>query len=375
MHTHALPLALALLLLQSSAPSSLSSAPFVAAQPRAVSRGIADFGSVDASQAAADQLVFFLNSPGNCLVVNSDLPVDAPSKNLAALWIRAVFHDAGTWDPANRTAPGGMDSSVMRFFDFPDNAGLQPSIAPIFQQRPGVNITKADAIALAGLLSVTHCGGPKINYRPGRLDFTTTPTSPAGRLPGGTEAFPSVMAKLRRMNWTDEDIVVLVTGSHSMGGVHGAISPDITKKKFVPFDSTPGVFDNDVFKKTLAGICALPLDCEIAKDPKLRPLVERYANDQNAFFAQYAISFEKLLAQTRSPLMPAVPLMISVHANLLAEGTTDAEGNVITPPTTATTGTAAPTSKTNGGDGSVFKRILDVMSVWAAVWIVYSQVA
>lgn len=68
----------------------------------------------------------------------------------------------------------------------------------------------------------------------------------------------------------------IVTGSHTMGGVHGAISPTITKEKFVPFDDTPGVFDNDVFKQTLAGKCAIPVDCAIAQDPELRPFIELY---------------------------------------------------------------------------------------------------
>ena len=58
-------------------------------------------------------------------------------------------------------------------------------------------------------------------------------------------------------------------------GVHGAISPQITNETFVPFDDTPGIFDNHVFHKSLRSECALPIDCDIASDPELRPIVER----------------------------------------------------------------------------------------------------
>jgi hypothetical protein len=59
-----------------------------------------------------------------------------------------------------------------------------------------------------------------------------------------------------------------------MGGIHGRHSPTLTDKEFVPFDDTPGVFDNNVFKKVLAGYCPVPVDCDIAADPEMRPHIE-----------------------------------------------------------------------------------------------------
>ena len=119
--------------------------------------------------------------------------------------------------------------------------------------------------------------------------------SPIGRLPGADEPYASVRTKLNRLGFNNEDIVALVTGSHSMGGVHKAISPTLTNETFVPFDDTPGIFDNDVFKQTLAGKCPVPVDCQIANDPALRPIVQLYAKDQDAFFKQYVISFQKMV--------------------------------------------------------------------------------
>jgi catalase (peroxidase I) len=177
---------------------------------------ISRFGSPEAAQAASDILVFFLRAPGNCLTVHSDLPLDAPSKNLAALWIRAAFHDSGTWDPSNRTAMGGADNSLSTFVNMTDNAGLPNTLAPRFMQDPRVNMSQADMIALGAIVSIAHCGGPNIPFRPGRLD-TSRPTSPIDRLPGPVETVSGVKGKLLRMGWSPADMVALVIGSHSMG--------------------------------------------------------------------------------------------------------------------------------------------------------------
>ena len=61
----------------------------------------------------------------------------------------------------------------------------------------------------------------------------------------------------------------IVTGSHTLGGTHE------DDGRFTPFDETPGVFDNLIFKKSLRNECVLPIECSIANDPELRPLIER----------------------------------------------------------------------------------------------------
>jgi Peroxidase len=60
----------------------------------------------------------------------------------------------------------------------------------------------------------------------------------------------------------------------SYSGLHGRITPQVTSQEFLPFDETPGIFDNQVFAKVLQGDCALPVDCQLASDPELRPFVE-----------------------------------------------------------------------------------------------------
>ena len=51
--------------------------------------------SLEKAQLAVNSFIFILSAPANCLETLADLP-RSTSKNMAALWIRAVFHEAGT---------------------------------------------------------------------------------------------------------------------------------------------------------------------------------------------------------------------------------------------------------------------------------------
>jgi hypothetical protein len=64
-----------------------------------------------------------LEVPFGCYVNTDDMPEDAPSRNLAALWLRAAFHDVGKYDPA---VPDQMVSGLLAQPDFlnqTENAG------------------------------------------------------------------------------------------------------------------------------------------------------------------------------------------------------------------------------------------------------------
>nr|KAJ3418120.1 L-ascorbate peroxidase 3 [Polyrhizophydium stewartii] len=269
----------------------------------------------------AHDFVTFLDSPGGCLTTDIHMKPTEPSRNLAALWVRGAFHDAGTYDPGNKAAPGGADGSLAKMLDHPAHKGIKASIARGFlMNKKGVTMGDADLIALAGAVTVGHCGGPMLKFRAGRAD-NPSPIAPEGRIPEDTDGYADSKAILRRIGFTNEDIVALVVGGHSLGGAHGAISPHITSEEFAPFDSTPGVFDNDIFKQLLAGHCRTNVDCGIANDPELRPLVEKYAADQSAFFVQFEASFSKMTGLTASSLTDAFTLDIPVHKNLTQEGT------------------------------------------------------
>ena len=58
-------------------------------------------------------------------------------------------------------------------------------------------------------------------------------------------------------------------------GAHAAISPNFTNATFAPFDDTPGVFDNHIFKNILAGDCVLKVDCAMMQVPELVPFIQQ----------------------------------------------------------------------------------------------------
>lgn len=258
-------------------------------------------------QEIADTLVSKLNVPLGCIANPNS--VNANSHNLAAVWLREAFHDAGTYDNTNPRLPGGADASVMSLL-IGGNKGLD-SFAPQFVDAAlKVNASNADIIQLAGVVSVKHCGGPNIPFVGGRRDNLTPNPLVVARLPGRNEKVEEVIAKFAKQGLTPQEMLVLTTGGHSMGGRGNNF-----------FDETPGVFDNLVFKRALQGKCVINIDCLMAKDPVLRPLVRKYANNQNAFFQDFSVAYAKMMRQTPFQLSPSAQLLnIPDHPNLLTEG-------------------------------------------------------
>ncbi|KAI8611434.1 heme peroxidase [Chytriomyces sp. MP71] len=278
------------------------------------------------AQHATNQLWDKLRGQGGCLF-SKHLSSNAPSQNLAALWLRAVFHDAGTYDASAKT--GGLDASVQLTSESSSsvNKGLPGSFGSL-SIRQDIPISKADAIALAGVVTLSSCRvcdatntseSPFVAFSSGRADATSPnlmdnlPHDPFGTV-------DTIYPGFQRMGLNKVDMLVLVTGSHSLGGAHAAISPLLTNKTFVPFDSTPGIFDNDVFKQVLAGNCVNPFDCTMARNADLKPYVQLYASNQTAFFTQYQASFEKMLALTASPLSQPIHLNITCFAHNAGQG-------------------------------------------------------
>lgn len=153
-------------------------------------------GSREASQAAADTFLELLKPLNGCLEAPAALP-NSESKNLAALWLRAAFHAAGTWKPQDG-AKGGLDNSLVSFANDSANFGLDDALPHKFIKNPSIQMSQADMIALAGTVSVGHCGGPRIKFNPGRLD-TNQPAGPGDRLPMVFSSYANIKARLYEM--------------------------------------------------------------------------------------------------------------------------------------------------------------------------------
>ncbi|CAN1829814.1 L-ascorbate peroxidase, cytosolic [Linum perenne] len=227
-------------------------------------------------------------------------------KNCAPLMLRLAWHSAGTFDVKSKT---GGPYGTMRYsaeLAHAANNGLDIAIRllePIKEQFP--NITYADFYQLAGVVAVEITGGPDVPFHPGREVFTILHLVYRTSLPHhqrvvflmqprddnsiGVDHLREVFGT---MGLSDQDIVAL-SGGHTLGRCH---------KERSGFEgawtSNPLIFDNTYFTELLTGekegLLQLPSDKALLDDAVFRPLVEKYAKDEDAFFADYAEGHMKL---------------------------------------------------------------------------------
>ncbi|KAF3337743.1 putative L-ascorbate peroxidase 6 [Carex littledalei] len=230
--------------------------------------------------------------------------------------VRLGWHDAGTYDKNIEEWPqrGGANGSL-RFeaeLKHGANAGLINAlklIQPIKDKYPGV--TYADLFQLASATAIEEAGGPKIPMKYGRVDVTgPEQCPPEGKLPDAGP--PSPAQHLRdvfyRMGLDDKDIVAL-SGAHTLGRSRpersGWGKPETKYTKDGP--GAPGgqswtaqwlKFDNSYFRdikeKRDEDLLVLPTDAALFDDPSFKVYAEKYAENQEAFFKDYAEAHAKL---------------------------------------------------------------------------------
>ncbi|XP_050209491.1 L-ascorbate peroxidase, cytosolic [Mercurialis annua] len=213
-------------------------------------------------------------------------------KGCAPLMLRLAWHSAGTYDV--KTKSGGPFGTIKHGAELAHNANNGLDIAvrllePLKEQFP--MISYADFYQLAGVVAVEITGGPEIPFHPGREDKPEPP--PEGRLPDATKGSDHLRDVFgRAMGLSDRDIVAL-SGGHTLGRCHKERSGFEG-----PWTTNPLIFDNSYFTELLSGekegLLKLPTDLALLSDPIFRPLVEKYAADEDAFFADYSEAHMKL---------------------------------------------------------------------------------
>ncbi|XP_072954754.1 L-ascorbate peroxidase 1, cytosolic-like isoform X2 [Typha angustifolia] len=166
------------------------------------------------------------------------------------------------------------------------NNGLEKAVRMLEPVKEQFQILSyADFYQLAGVVAVEVTGGPEIPFHPGRQDKSEPPKE--GRLPDATKGCDHLRDVFAiQMDLSDKDIVAL-SGAHTLGKCH---------KERSGFDGAwtlnPLIFDNSYFKELLSGqnkdLIQLPSDKALLADPVFRTLVEKYAADEDAFFADYS---------------------------------------------------------------------------------------
>lgn len=237
---------------------------------------------------------------------------DYDDGSIGPVLVRLAWHASGTYD--KKTGTGGSNGATMRYhLEAADgaNAGLEYArkfLEPIKAQFPW--ITYADLWTFAGTVALEAMGGPKIPWKPGRVDYTDeVNVPPNGRLPDGALGQDHLRHIFYRMGFNDQEIVAL-SGAHNLGRTHA------NRSGFDgPWVPNPIRFANTYFKLLLNGewhmdkspagvpqyydedkeLMMLPTDMALIKDEKFRKYVELYAKDRDLFFKDFSAAFSKLL--------------------------------------------------------------------------------
>lgn len=233
--------------------------------------------------------------------------------NACPIAMRLAWHASGTYDKSAHF--GGSDGATMRFKpEITDdaNAGLgivRDLLLPVKKNHP--EISYADLWTFAGKCALEFLGGPPIAHKFGRSDASSGSACPAnGLLPDAAQGAQHLRDVFYRQGFNDQEIVAL-SGAHTLGRCH-----KVRSGFDGPWTPNPLKFDNQYFKVLLKydwvlrdwdgpdqyedtathSLMMLPTDIAIKTDASFRKVAEVYAADQQKFFEDFALVFEKLIS-------------------------------------------------------------------------------
>ncbi|KAF2683798.1 heme peroxidase [Lentithecium fluviatile CBS 122367] len=177
-----------------------------------------------------------------------------PGRQNSAEWIRTAYHDIATADVEAGT--GGLDASIQFETERGENKGSAFNntfghFSGYYSPRSSVS----DLLALAVVGSMAICGGYEIPLRVGRIDATEA--GPMG-VPEPQQDLPTHTAKFAKQGFNQTEMIELVACGHTLGSIHGANFPEITKDNSTgqvshfEYGESATVFDNTVVHEYLA---------------------------------------------------------------------------------------------------------------------------
>ncbi|XWS23718.1 hypothetical protein CRYUN_Cryun28dG0039200 [Craigia yunnanensis] len=256
------------------------------------------------------------SDPDQLKSAREDIKELLKSKFCHPILVRLGWHDAGTYNKNIEEWPqrGGVNGSL-RFeveLKHAANAGLVNALNLIQSIKDKYSgVTYADLFQLASATAIEDAGGPKIPMKYGRVDVSGPNECPEeGRLPAAGPPSPAdhLREVFYRMGLNDKEIVAL-SGAHTLGRSRpersGWGKPETKYTKDGP--GAPGgqswtvqwlKFDNSYFKdikvKRDEDLLVLPTDAVLFEDPSFKVYAEKYAEDQETFFKDYAEAHAKL---------------------------------------------------------------------------------
>lgn len=229
------------------------------------------------------------------------------------LLTRLAWHASGTYDKS--TNKGGSYAGTMIYSPEAsdvENSGLEVGrdfLVEFKYKYPW--ISRGDLWTLGGIVAVQEAGGPKIHWRPGRVDLRDKTQVPKnGLLPDPSKDASHIRDVFYRMGFNDQETVALI-GAHCLGRCHTWRSGYDG-----PWSDMFNKFTNDFYVQLIEDwhlrdwdgpkqwqddesneFMMLPTDMALKKDSGFFKYVEQYANDQDLFFTDFSNAFTKLLEQ------------------------------------------------------------------------------
>jgi len=151
--------------------------------------------------------------------------VEYTQQGKGSIFVRLAFHDAGTF---HKDLGKGGGATVRYLLGIAQNAGLEFIIHALEDARGELNlnpaISNADIYQFAAVVAIETMGGPRIPFRPGRVDLSEQDAQEILNFhvdhgidilpkPNNQERLRTVFGKY---NFGDKDIVVL-SGAHTVG--------------------------------------------------------------------------------------------------------------------------------------------------------------
>lgn len=228
------------------------------------------------------------------------------------LLCRLAWHTSGTYDDKKKS--GGSYGGTMIYAPESldgENAGLEVGrdfLSEFHYTFPW--LSRGDLWTLGGVVAVQEAGGPKIKWRPGRVDESSRAKVPEnGNLPDASQESGDYIRKIfYRIGFTDQEIVALI-GAHALGKCHTSRSGYDG-----PWGPSPNMFTNDFYVRLLQdwhirkwdgkrqyeddetnSFMMLPTDMVLKEDNAFLKYTKLYAEDSDAWFKDFSAAFTKLL--------------------------------------------------------------------------------
>ncbi|KAI0265558.1 heme peroxidase [Gloeopeniophorella convolvens] len=230
--------------------------------------------------------------------------------------LRLTFHDAiGVSQSKGAAGGGGADGSILIFEDTETNYHANLGTDEIVDEQKKIlstlsGISAGDFIQLAGAVGVSNCpGAPRLEFLSGRPNATAA--APDGTVPEPFDTVDSILARFADAGGFSPQEVVALLSSHTVAAADH-VDPTIPG---TPFDSTPFIFDTQVFvevqlrgtlfpgsdganpgevQSPLHGEIRLQSDHDLARDSRTACAWQGMVNNQQSMADQFQAAMAKL---------------------------------------------------------------------------------